>query len=108
TPMISVCRLNSSFSYSYSIRNRSCWCWRAEIGLFELLFIMGAKVTNLLSVEKIYFILLNITRTLFVNLIDRLKMRSDMVYDMTMLEAFYKAYKGKVESVRGILKRPLT
>ena len=31
-----------------------------------------------------------------------------MVYDMTMLEAFYSAYKGKVEHVRGILKRPLT
>lgn len=31
-----------------------------------------------------------------------------MVYDMTMLEAFYRAYKGKVEHVRGILKRPLT
>ena len=30
-----------------------------------------------------------------------------MVYDMTMLEAFYRAYKGKVEHVRGILKRPL-
>lgn len=29
-----------------------------------------------------------------------------MVYDMTMLEAFYRAYKGKVEHVRGILKRP--
>ena len=31
-----------------------------------------------------------------------------MVYDMTMLEAFYRAYKGKVEHVRRILKRPLT
>ena len=31
-----------------------------------------------------------------------------MVYDMTMLEVFYRAYKGKVEHVRGILKRPLT
>lgn len=31
-----------------------------------------------------------------------------MVYDATMLEAFYPAYKGKVEHVRAILKRPLT
>ena len=31
-----------------------------------------------------------------------------MVYDVTMLEAFYAAYKGKVEHVRAILKRPLT
>ena len=31
-----------------------------------------------------------------------------MVYDATMLEAFYTAYKGKVEHVRAILKRPLT
>ena len=31
-----------------------------------------------------------------------------MVYDMTMLEAFYRAEQGKVEHVRGILKRPLT
>ena len=31
-----------------------------------------------------------------------------MVYDVTMLEAFYVAYKGKVEHVRAILKRPLT
>ena len=30
-----------------------------------------------------------------------------MVYDATMLEAFYPAYKGKVEHVRAILKRPL-
>ncbi len=29
-----------------------------------------------------------------------------MVYDMTMLEAFYAAYKGKVEHVRGILETP--
>ena len=29
-----------------------------------------------------------------------------MVYDMTMLEAFYRAYKGKVEHVRRILKPP--
>ena len=31
-----------------------------------------------------------------------------MVYDLTMLEAFYSAYKGKVEHVRAVLKRPLT
>mgnify|MGYP000778310582 FL=1 len=31
-----------------------------------------------------------------------------MVYDVTMFEAFYAAYKGKVEHVRAILKRPLT
>ncbi|MDR0893362.1 MAG: aconitate hydratase [Mediterranea sp.] len=31
-----------------------------------------------------------------------------MVYDVAMLEAFYKAYKGKLEHVRGVLKRPLT
>ena len=31
-----------------------------------------------------------------------------MVYDVTMLEAFYAAYKGKVEHVRAVLKRPLT
>lgn len=31
-----------------------------------------------------------------------------MAYDITMLEAFYKAYKGKVEQVRGVLNRPLT
>ncbi len=31
-----------------------------------------------------------------------------MVYDMTMLEAFYSAYIGKVEHVRAVLKRPLT
>ena len=30
-----------------------------------------------------------------------------MVYDVTMLEAFYAAYKGKVEHVRATLKRPL-
>ena len=29
-----------------------------------------------------------------------------MVYDVTMLEAFYAAYKGKVEHVPAILKRP--
>ena len=29
-----------------------------------------------------------------------------MVYDMTMLEAFYSAYKGKVEHVRGSLETP--
>ena len=29
-----------------------------------------------------------------------------MVYDLTMLEAFYSAYKGKVEHVRAVLKRP--
>lgn len=31
-----------------------------------------------------------------------------MAYDITMLEAFYKAYKGKVEQVRAVLNRPLT
>ncbi len=31
-----------------------------------------------------------------------------MVYDVTMLEAFYAAYKGKLEYVRAVLKRPLT
>ena len=31
-----------------------------------------------------------------------------MVYDLTMLEAFYSAYKRKVEHVRAVLKRPLT
>ena len=31
-----------------------------------------------------------------------------MVYDVTMLEAFYAAYKGKVEHVRAILNAPLT
>ena len=31
-----------------------------------------------------------------------------MVYDVTMLESFYAAYKGKVEHVLAILKRPLT
>lgn len=31
-----------------------------------------------------------------------------MVYDVVMIEAFYKAYKGKVEHVRAVLKRPLT
>ena len=32
-----------------------------------------------------------------------------MVYDVTMLEAFYAAYKvGKVAHVRAVLKRPLT
>ena len=31
-----------------------------------------------------------------------------MVYDVTMLEAFYAAYKGKLEHVRAVLKRPLT
>ena len=36
------------------------------------------------------------------------KTKSNMVYDMTMLEAFSRAYKGKVEHVRRILKRPLT
>ncbi|MDR0939986.1 MAG: aconitate hydratase [Mediterranea sp.] len=30
-----------------------------------------------------------------------------MVYDVAMLEAFYKAYKGKLEHVRGVLRRPL-
>lgn len=31
-----------------------------------------------------------------------------MVYDLTMLEAFYAAYKGRVERARAVLKRPLT
>ena len=31
-----------------------------------------------------------------------------MAYDITMLEAFYKAYKGKVEQVRAVLNHPLT
>ena len=31
-----------------------------------------------------------------------------MVYDVTMLKAFYAAYKGKIEHVRAVLKRPLT
>ena len=31
-----------------------------------------------------------------------------MVYDKKMLECFYSAYKGKIEQVRAILKRPLT
>ena len=31
-----------------------------------------------------------------------------MVYDVTMLKAFYASYKGKMEHVRAILQRPLT
>lgn len=31
-----------------------------------------------------------------------------MVYDLTMLKAFYNAYKGKIEHVRAVLQRPLT
>ena len=31
-----------------------------------------------------------------------------MVYDLNMLEAFYSAYKWKIEHVRAALKRPLT
>ncbi len=31
-----------------------------------------------------------------------------MVYGVTMLEDFYVAYKGKLEHVRAVLKRPLT
>ncbi len=31
-----------------------------------------------------------------------------MVYDVTMLKAFYAAYKGKIEHVRAVLQRPLT
>lgn len=31
-----------------------------------------------------------------------------MVYDVTMLKAFYAAYKGKIEHVRAALQRPLT
>ena len=31
-----------------------------------------------------------------------------MVYDLNMLEAFYSAYKGKIEHVRAVLQRPLT
>ena len=31
-----------------------------------------------------------------------------MVYDLTMIEAFYKTYKAKIECVRNVLKRPLT
>ncbi len=29
-----------------------------------------------------------------------------MVYDLTMLEAFYSAYKGKVEHVRAVFETP--
>ena len=38
----------------------------------------------------------------------QLLLRMEYEYDVTMLEAFYAAYKGKVEHVRAILKRPLT
>ena len=31
-----------------------------------------------------------------------------MVYDVTMLKAFYASYKGKMEHVRAVLQRPLT
>ena len=31
-----------------------------------------------------------------------------MVYDLNMIEAFYSAYKWKIEHVRAALKRPLT
>lgn len=45
---------------------------------------------------------------MFVVLIDGLKkIKSDMVYGVTMLEDFYVAYKGKLEHVRAVLKRPL-
>ena len=31
-----------------------------------------------------------------------------MIYDVSMLNAFYATYKGKIEHVRAILQRPLT
>ena len=31
-----------------------------------------------------------------------------MVYDIDMIRSFYSAYKGKMERVRSVLKRPLT
>ena len=31
-----------------------------------------------------------------------------MVYDLTMLKAFYTLYEGKIERIRTILQRPLT
>ena len=31
-----------------------------------------------------------------------------MVYDIDMIKSFYSAYKGKMEHVRAVLKRPLT
>ena len=31
-----------------------------------------------------------------------------MVYDLDMIKSFYSAYKGKMEHVRSVLKRPLT
>ena len=31
-----------------------------------------------------------------------------MVYDLTMLKAFYAAYSEKIERVRNVLQRPMT